>query len=59
MLKDQRPSHDSGAAASNERVRERELKYLQKKAAQLGYTLALAYLITQPPELFLSTPCFG
>ena len=40
MLKDQVPYHDIGAAESNKRVRERELKSLQKKAAKLGYTLS-------------------
>jgi hypothetical protein len=42
MLKDRVPYHDIGAAEYNQRFRERELKYLQKKAAKLGYTLALA-----------------
>ena len=46
MLKDRVPSHDSGAAEYHQRFRERELKYLQKKAAKLGYTLALASPIT-------------
>ena len=39
-LKDQVPYHDIGAAEYNKRFRERELKYLQKKAAKLGYTLS-------------------
>ena len=34
--------HDIGAAEYTRRVRERELHYLQKKAAKLGYTLAPA-----------------
>jgi hypothetical protein len=55
MRKDQRPSHDLGAAVYDHRVRERARKYVPKKAAKLGYTLALASLVTQPPELFLST----
>lgn len=42
MLKDQSPYQDIGAAEYDQRFRERELKYLQKKAAKLGYTLALA-----------------
>jgi len=40
MRKERVPSHDSGAAAYHKRFRERALKSLQKKAAQLGYTLA-------------------
>ena len=40
MLKDRVPYHDIGAAEYNKRFRERELKYLQKKAAKLGYTLS-------------------
>ncbi len=42
MLQDRVPYHDIGAAEYNQRFRERELKYLQKKAAKLGYTLVLA-----------------
>jgi len=42
MLKDQRLYQDIGAAEYDKRFRERELKYLQKKAAKLSYTLALA-----------------
>jgi hypothetical protein len=42
MRKDQRPYQDLGAAEDDQRFRERELKYVQKKAAKLGYTLALA-----------------
>ena len=42
MLKDRVPYHDIGAAEYNKRFRERELKYLQKKAAKLGYTLSPA-----------------
>lgn len=42
MLKDRVPYHDIGAAEYNRRFRERELQYLQKKAAKLGYTLSLA-----------------
>jgi transposase len=38
MLQERVPYHDIGAAAYNQRFRERELKYLQKKAAKLGYT---------------------
>jgi transposase len=34
--------HDIGAAEYTRRFRERELQYLQKKAAKLGYTLAPA-----------------
>ena len=40
MLKDQVSYHDIGAAEYNKRFRERELKYLQKKATKLGYTLS-------------------
>jgi transposase len=40
MLKDRVPYHDIGAAEDNQRCRERELQYLQKKAAKLGYTLS-------------------
>jgi hypothetical protein len=42
MLKDRVPYHDIGAAEYTKRFRERELKYLQKKAAKLGDKLALA-----------------
>lgn len=42
LRKDRVPSHDIGAAAYNKRFRERALQYLQKKAAQLGYTLSPA-----------------
>jgi hypothetical protein len=42
MRKERVPSHDIGAAEYNQRFRERELKYLQKKAAKLGYTLSPA-----------------
>jgi hypothetical protein len=42
MLKHRVPSHDIGAEDYNQRFRERELQYLQKKASKLGYTLALA-----------------
>jgi transposase len=42
MLKDRVPYHDIGATEYNTRFRERELKYVQKKAAQLGYTLSPA-----------------
>src|SRR5712691_10760793 len=42
MLKDRVPYHDIGAAEYNKRFRERELQYLQKKAAKLGSTLSLA-----------------
>jgi hypothetical protein len=41
MLKDHVPYHDSGAAEYHKRFRERELQYLQKKAAKLGYKLSL------------------
>ena len=41
-LQDRVPYHDSGAAEYNQRFRERELKYVQKKAAKLGSTLTLA-----------------
>ena len=40
------PYHDIGAAEYNQRFRERELHYLQKKAAKLGYELSLAEPIT-------------
>jgi transposase len=42
MLKYRVPYHDIGAAEYNKRFRERELQYLQKKAAKLGSTLSLA-----------------
>jgi transposase len=42
MRKDQSPYQDISAAEYDKRFRERELQYLQKKAAKLGYTLALA-----------------
>jgi transposase len=42
MLKERVPYHDIGAAEYNKRFRERELQSLQKKAAKLGYKLALA-----------------
>ena len=56
MLKHRVPYHAIGAAEYNQRFRERELQYLQKKAAKLGYTLSLASPIIRQPELFLSTP---
>ena len=42
MLKNRVPYHDIGAAEYNQRFREREMHYLQKKAAKLGYTLSPA-----------------
>jgi hypothetical protein len=42
MLQDRVPYRDIGAAEYNKRFRERELKYLPKKAAKLGYRLSLA-----------------
>jgi transposase len=42
MLKYRVPYHDIGAAEYNQRCRERELQYVQKKAAKLGYTLSPA-----------------
>jgi transposase len=42
MLKGRVAYHDIGATEYNKRFRERELKYLQKKAAKLGYTLSPA-----------------
>jgi transposase len=42
MLKYRVSYHDIGAAEYTRRFRERELQYLQKKAAKLGYTLAPA-----------------
>ena len=42
MLKHRVPYHDIGAEDYNQRFRERELQYFQKKASKLGYTLALA-----------------
>jgi hypothetical protein len=59
MLQDRVPYHDIGAAEYNQRFRERELKYLQKKAAKLGYTLSLASPITPQSELFLSKRLLG
>jgi transposase len=42
MLQERVPYHDIGAAEYHQRFRERELQYLQKKAAKLGYKLSLA-----------------
>ena len=42
MLQDHVPYHDIGTAEYNKRFRERELQYIQKKAAKLGYKLSLA-----------------
>src|SRR5262249_55704677 len=42
MLNEHVPYYDIVAAEYNKRFRERELKSLQKKAAKLGYKLALA-----------------
>ncbi len=42
MLKDRVHYHDIGAAKYNKRFREREMQYLQKKAAKLGYKLSPA-----------------
>jgi hypothetical protein len=39
MLKNWVRYHDIGAAEYNKRFREREMHYLQRKAAQLGYKL--------------------
>lgn len=39
MLKNRVQYHDIGAAEYNKRFREREMQYLQKKAAKLGYKL--------------------
>ena len=47
MLKHRVPYHDIGAAEYTQRFRERELQYLQKKAAKLGYTLSCASPITR------------
>lgn len=46
MLKDRVPYRDLGAAEYTQRFRKRALHYLQKKAAKLGYKLALAEPIT-------------
>jgi hypothetical protein len=43
MLQDHVPYHDIGAAEYNKRFREREVQYLRKKAAKLGYKLSLAH----------------
>jgi transposase len=40
LLKYRVPYHDIGAAEYNQRFREREMHYLQKKAAKLGYKLS-------------------
>ena len=40
MLKHRVPYYDIGAAEYNKRFREREMHYLQKKAAKLGYKLS-------------------
>ena len=42
MLKHRVQYHDIGAAEYNQQFREREMRYLQKKAAKLGYTLSPA-----------------
>jgi hypothetical protein len=42
MLKERVPYSDIGATEYNKRFRERELQYVQKKAAKLGYKLSLA-----------------
>lgn len=42
MRKERVPYHDIGAAEYDQRFREREMHYLQKKAAKLGYTLSPA-----------------
>jgi len=42
MLKNRVPYHDIGAAEYEQHFREREMRYLQKKAARLGYTLSPA-----------------
>jgi transposase len=42
MLKHRVPYYDIGAAEYNQRFREREMHYLQKKAAKLGYKLSPA-----------------
>jgi transposase len=42
MRKERVPYHDIGAVEYNKRWREREMKYLQQKAAKLGYTLSPA-----------------
>jgi transposase len=42
MRKDRVQYHDIGAAEYNKHYREREIQYLQKKAAKLGYTLSPA-----------------
>ena len=42
MLKNRVQYHDIGAAEYNQQFREREMRYLQKKAAKLGYTLSPA-----------------
>lgn len=39
MLKHQVQYHDIGAAAYEQKQQERELAYLKKKAAKLGFTL--------------------
>ena len=41
-IKDRVQYDDIGAAEYNKRFREREMHYLQKKAAKLGYTLSPA-----------------
>jgi len=39
LLKDKTPYQDSGAAAYEQKAKERDLAHLRKKAAKLGYTL--------------------
>ena len=56
-LKAHVPDHDIGAAEDKKRCRERELQSLQKTAAKLGSTLALAGRLSTPPALFLSRRC--
>ena len=40
LLKHRGPYHDLGAAEYTQQFREREMRYVQKKAAKLGYTLS-------------------
>jgi hypothetical protein len=40
MLKHRVPDYDIGAAEYTQRFREREMRYLQKKAAKLGSKLS-------------------
>jgi hypothetical protein len=47
MLKEHRPFEAASAETYDQQYRERELKYLQRKAAKLGFDLA-PKVLTEP-----------